>query len=144
MKMMKLAALGSVAIALTACQNSDPDDINEPTGAEDGTTATWQLVNDDVTAESASLEIGVMRVECAGGETGRVLTPNITYNDDQIIIEALVERLPDGQYTCQGNDVVPIEVQLDEPVGDRELVDGICISGGGGDCTADGVRWPAP
>lgn len=148
MKMMRrVLVLAGVAMALTACQNSGAEDpsTDDAAGSEDSTAATWHLVNNDVTAESTLLEIGVMRIECAGGETGRVLSSDITYNDDQIIIEALVETLPDGAYTCPSNNVVPIEVHLDEPVGDRELVDGICHPpGGSGDCSADGVRWPLP
>lgn len=64
MKIFKSVVFTSAALVLTACQNPEPDDLNEPTGVDDGTAATWQLANNDVMAESSSLEIVVIKVAC--------------------------------------------------------------------------------
>lgn len=107
--------------------------------------ATWQLARPaDVSAETTRLEVGVTRSGCAGGRTGAVLEPELTYEADRIILTTYVESLSNDVQTCQGNDVVPLGVDLDEPVGDRELVDGACLVVGAvptGDCVDDGVRW---
>ncbi|MGO1622995.1 hypothetical protein [Flaviflexus sp.] len=153
--MTKIAPILAVSLLLlSACQDSDPDSSTgstDPTGStttsSEGTVATWILVSQDLTSESTTFDIGVMRVECAGGETGTVLDPAIDYEDGRILIEARVETLTDGEYTCQGNNVVPLTIELDEPIGERSLVDGVChVPGGGigGDCEGDGVRWPIP
>lgn len=151
--MKKIVPIVAVSLLLlSACQDSDPsngsdDPAGTTTNSSGGTTATWSLISDDVTAESTTFDIGVMRVECAGGETGTVLDPVIDYEDDRILIEARVETLADGAYNCLGNSVVPLTIELDEPIGERSLVDGVChVPGGGigGDCEGDGVRWPTP
>lgn len=143
--MMKrvLAIVGASILLVSACQDTGDREPPASNASEGGTTATWQLLSENLDAESTALKIGVMRVECAGGETGTVLPPTITYSDEQIVIEALVATLPDGAYTCQSNDVVPLEITLEQPIGDRELIDGICQPAGG-NCTDGGVRWPLP
>lgn len=151
--MTKIVPIVAVSLLLlSACQDSDPsngsdDPAGTTTNSSGGTTATWSLISDDVTAESTTFDIGVMRIECAGGETGTVLDPVIDYEDDRVLIEARVETLADGAYNCLGNSVVPLTIELDEPIGERSLVDGVChVPGGGigGDCEGDGVRWPIP
>jgi hypothetical protein len=63
-----------------------------------------------------------------------------------VVITASVEPLPQGVgYNCQGNDSVSVGVDLDEPVGQRSLVDGTCHGGEAANtaiCVDDGgVRW---
>lgn len=151
--MKKIVPIVAVSLLLlSACQSSDPnngsgDPAGTTTNSSGGTTATWSLISDDVTAESTTFDIGVMRIECASGETGTVLDPVIDYEDDRILIEARVETLADGANNCLANNVVPLTIELNEPIGERSLVDGVChIPGGGigGDCEGDGVRWPTP
>lgn len=88
--------------------------------------ATWTLQG-EVTAASAVVEIGVTRVDCADGVTGELLDPVVTYEDDRILIEA--RAAPNGLdgAGCPENDVVAQTVELDEPVGERALVDALCL-----------------
>ena len=51
----------------------------------------------------------------------------------------------DLEQECPGNDEVPYEVRLDEPIGQRQLLDGSCRSGGEAAstsfCAAGAARW---
>lgn len=113
-------------------------------GEEHGDPATWELRDPGtVTAESQSLDVGVQRLGCSSGVTGEVLEPQVSYQSDRIVVQ--VDVVPfRGAANCPGNDSVPVTVVLDEPVGDRDLVDGACLSG---DAVSTAlceqpVRWP--
>lgn len=133
-----LLAVGAVLVLIAACSSGA-----QGGSAASGDTATWELIS-DVGAESRTLEIGVTRLGCAGGVTGEVLEPRVIYEDTRIVVEVDVAALGDGAYSCPGNDVVPIVVELTEPVRDRTLVDGACLDGEAGTtsfCVTE-VRWP--
>lgn len=96
-----------------------------------------------VTRDTTSLALGVSRLGCSAGEAGRVLIPKVSYEPNRMVIETDVEPRK-GAGTCPGNVEVGIRLELDEPVGDRDLIDGACTNG---DATAtsfcaDPVRWP--
>jgi hypothetical protein len=86
----------------------------------------------------------VQRVECSGGVTGTVWAPEVVEGPDRVVITFAVDPLPGGFYTCPGNDVVPYEVELSSPLGDRQLIDGRCATVRINSCPVDGVRWPDP
>ena len=133
-----LLAAGGALFLLGACGSSPG-----PGGDASGDTATWELIG-DVTADSRTLEIGVTRLGCAGGVTGEVLVPEVTYEEDRIVVEVDVAPIGDGAQDCQGNDVVPVTVALDDTVGQRQLVDGACLEGEAATtsfCESE-VRWP--
>lgn len=134
-----LLGAGAVLVMLAGC-SSGPGASDAPTR---GDTATWEL-RGDVSADSRTLEIGVTRLGCADGVTGAVLEPQVTYEEDRVVIEVDVEALDDGAYTCPSNDVVPVLVELDEQVGDRSLVDGACLDGDAVTTSfcVDQSRWP--
>jgi hypothetical protein len=55
-----------------------------------------------------------------------------------------VAALPDGAYTCPGNDQVAYTVHLDDAIGDRALLDEVCLEGEATHtsfCTDGPVRW---
>src|SRR5690554_393846 len=108
-----------------------------------GDPATWELTG-HVTQDSRTLQIGVTRLGCAGGVTGEVLEPQVAYEGDRIVITVDVAALDDGAYSCPSNDVVLVVVELDEPIGDRTLVDGACLEGEAGTTSfcSDAARWP--
>ncbi|NJI59571.1 hypothetical protein HCX50_09050 [Microbacterium oxydans] len=123
------------AIALSGCAatpSSEPSpaavassDTPVPTGAP----ATWQLTDDSrVTPDSMAFEVQVTRLDCANGVTGEMLSPVITYEAEQVTvrIDAKPNRLEAAD--CQGNDAIPVTVTLSEPIGQRTLVDGACVS----------------
>jgi hypothetical protein len=120
-----------------------------PAEPEPGDDATWTIdPARPPTADSSTFTALVMRAGCNGGQTGQVLRPGIEVGDTEVIVTFTVERM-EGVATCQGNDTVPYEVDLGEPLGDRQLVDGICrkpsMEGSAAYCTAEGpYRWPEP
>lgn len=68
----------------------------------------------------------------------------MTYEADQIVIAAFVAPLPADAYNCPGNDSVTVTVQLSEPVGRRQLIDGACLEGEAvitSFCSDGAMRW---
>jgi hypothetical protein len=128
-----LCAVATIA-TLTACSPTLPPALG-----------LWELADpSSVTSESTTLDLGVTRLECASGVTGDVLEPQVTYEDDRILIRTDVAPLGLEAADCQGNDVVPIVIELAEPVGDRDLVDAACSDDRAAAtvfCEDDGVRW---
>jgi len=96
--------------------------------AQDGDPATWELKDPAaVSASTTELVLLVSRTACSSGVTGKVLRPRVTYETERIVIQADVEPLAEGGYTCPGNPGVEVTVVLSEPVGNRDLVDGRCL-----------------
>lgn len=108
--------------------------------------ATWELSSPTaVGADDDSLKIGVSRWGCANGDTGEISDVEIDHGEDQITLRASVEPMYGSAYDCRGNNVVEIDVDLGEPIGDRELVDGACEhprTEAARSCD-NAVRWPA-
>lgn len=107
--------------------------------------AIWDLAPDQtLDADATTFTVGVTRVGCNSGETGTVNDPDITIEDDRIVIAFTVSPGEPRSADCQGNPAVPYDVELPEPLGDRELVDPQCeatsISDGDA-CTDDGIRY---
>ena len=69
-------------------------------------------------------------------------------DEEQIVVTMSVEPLPSGDYTCPGNKAEPYVVELDGAIGERQLVDGACLSGEAvstSTCSDSAVRWsPQP
>ncbi|XBH21784.1 hypothetical protein V5R04_00730 [Jonesiaceae bacterium BS-20] len=138
-----LLALTTAAVLVLAACGSDSSATSAPAPGAEG---TWELMDPgQVTPDSTSIDIGVTRIACASGMTGEIEQPIVSYEPDQIIIRSDVvpHEDPDAVFTCPGNDAVPVTVKLDEPIGDREMVDGICLAGEATGITpcADSVRW---
>jgi hypothetical protein len=97
----------------------------EPT-ADDAVPAPWEPSPDaDLTPGSTSIEVLVNEVSCASGESaaGRIAEPEITTTDAEVIVTlAVIPR--SGAQDCQGNPATPFTLELDEPLGDRALLDG--------------------
>jgi hypothetical protein len=77
------------------------------------------------TPQSTSISIQLIERACAGGQppNGRVLAPIVDYRPDSLVITIAVTTIP-GDSDCQGNPIVPLTVQLSEPLRDRVLLDG--------------------
>ena len=103
-------------VALSGCAAADA----EP-------RAFWNL-DGPVDQSSTSIEIAVQRADCADGETGELLDPEVSYEADRIVIRARVAPNGLDGADCQENDRVSQTVELSEPVGQRELVDALCLS----------------
>jgi hypothetical protein len=106
--------------------------VSRPRGEQGGEPGTWELLEAGaVTASTTVLHLGVTRVDCSSGVTGKVLEPKVTYEQTRIVIETDVEPLNLEVATCPGNPPVRVRLELSEPIGERDLVDGYCSSGEG-------------
>lgn len=141
-----VAVAACLVLSLTGCGNSAPGpEVPATSTPVAGDPGEWKLLDpSEVTAETTTLHLGVSRAGCAGGVTGEVLAPKVAFEAGRITIQADVAPLPEGAYTCQSNDFVPITVELAEPVGDRELFDALCLDTvrlTHSYCMDGGVRW---
>ena len=119
--------------------------LTAPMPANLGDTATWTLAAPDaVNAATTSLSLNVTRLGCAGGKTGAVLEPTFSTSNTQIIIRANVKPAPTGSARCPGNDSVQVTLTLNEPIGDRDLLDAACLEGDAvrtSFCAEGAARW---
>ncbi len=112
-----------------------------------GDVATWSLAPEELLdPKTTFLIVEVTRLGCASGITGTVLDPQIQYDETQVLLRTDVERIGPGAHECQGNDAVPVEIHLDQPLGVRELVDAACLQGEavGTAACSEAVRWAPP
>ncbi|WP_102159898.1 hypothetical protein [Zhihengliuella halotolerans] len=129
-----LALTACAAILLAGCAN----------GAEGLPPAMWRI--DDASpprADSTSVDVLVTRLECSSGVTGEVNEPDVMEIPDEIVVTFTVEDLELGAATCQGNPEVPASFSLNEPLGERRLLDGQCADGDAATtsfCDSN-VRW---
>lgn len=102
-----------------------------------------------VSRASTSLDALVTQDGCNGGKTNPVRDAFVEVRADRVVVTTTVagEGLAlSGGATCPGNPAVPQQIVLPEPVGDRPVYDGQCLSNlgtreaGGVDC----IRVPAP
>lgn len=87
--------------------------------------ATWALEGSELGPEDTAFTASVTERSCASGQSseGRVRDPLIVYTDEAVIVTFFMEPLDGGQ-NCPGNPPTAVDVQLDEPLGDRSLLDG--------------------
>lgn len=114
--------------------------------ARQGDAAIWNVSRGaPVNGSATSVPVAVQRLACNSGVTGEVLEPTIDYRTNEVVVTIDVKPNGDGLHECQGNNRVPYEVVLTEPLGDRTLVDGQCVPGGEATttshCAGGGVRW---
>lgn len=114
-------------------------------GSDDGDTALWEIdTRNPPTSQSTSFAAFVTRLDCANGKTGDVYDPVVSTNRSRVVVKFSVAPLSGNLHQCQSNNKVGHIVDLDEPIGGRELVDGACLSGEAVPpslCSEGGVRW---
>jgi hypothetical protein len=94
--------------------------------ADDAQPAPWEPAQDaDLSPESTSIDVLVNEVGCAGGQPadGRIPQPDIVYDHETVVITIGVVPRP-GDQTCPGNPDTAYSVELAEPLGGRQLLDG--------------------
>lgn len=74
---------------------------------------------------STTFPIEVLERACASGRPadGRIADPIVEYGEDAITVTIPVRQI-EGGATCPGNPWTPFVLELDEPIGDRALLDG--------------------
>lgn len=119
-----LGATAAIVLALAGC------------GILPGATspAVWELAPEQaVDAETTTLSVLVTRVACNSGVTGSVNEPSIDRADGELVITFTVSPGDPPAAECPSNDLVEYVIELDEPIGDRVLVDGACRTTGAAD-----------
>lgn len=144
--MLILPVSGCTSDERPSAEPSASDDVQD-SEAVTGDAAVWSLRKDArPTAATTSLWVNVQRLACNSGVTGRVLEPSVEYTDSQLVVTFEVERDADNSGDCQATALVPYEVKLSEPIGDRRIIDGACLPEGEATttsfCRSEGVRWP--
>ncbi|UUX60540.1 hypothetical protein [Glutamicibacter halophytocola] len=131
------AGLLLATLAATGCVQKTSDAVN----------AQWSLMDSSaVTSKSTSLDLGVMRIACGSGVTGGITGAQVDYGEENITIGMVVEPLTGAPQTCQSNETVPYTLELEEPVGQRTLIDASCAAADTpldetGGCGQEGIRW---
>ena len=93
---------------------------------DDAEPAPWEpAANADLSAESTAIDVLVNEVGCASGKPadGRIATPEITYTENAVVVTIRVVPRS-GPQTCPSNPDTPYTLELDEPLGERQLLDG--------------------
>lgn len=142
---MAMAASGCSSPGHTAGGANETSPAPGKNASNASVTASWELLNAaEISPESTVLRLGVTRIQCASGITGTVLEPEIQINGERIMIRTSVESQEPGDYSCPGNNVVPVTVNLRSPIGERELFDASCLDTdtlATAFCVDGGVRW---
>ena len=76
--------------------------------------------------DDTQLHVLVSGSACSGGEPlgERLVGPQVELTDDEVVVAFAATPLPAGAYTCPSNPADVVVVTLDEPIGDRTIVDG--------------------
>ncbi|HEX5984084.1 MAG TPA: hypothetical protein VFY69_07760 [Solirubrobacterales bacterium] len=89
---------------------------------------TWDLASDQppLTPETRSILVELGPGECSSGKpkAPRLQKPEIREQNGALLLSLWVRPLPPGFYTCEGIVEPPVRIELPEPLGERELLDG--------------------
>jgi hypothetical protein len=116
--MRRLLGGAVAALLLAGCAALEPFDQDGP--------ATWALPEGfTIGAETTEFLALVTERACASGQTseGRIVGPEIEVDDSSVVVTFGVRPLS-GAQACPGNPATMVEVELDEPLGHRTLLDG--------------------
>lgn len=90
-------------------------------------TVDWRVDPDEyLSPDSTSIRLLINERECVSGQEigDRLIGPEVVYTDSQVLVSFAAEPPPGDAFTCQGNPETPYLLDLDQPLGDRDLVDG--------------------
>jgi hypothetical protein len=101
-------------------------EIERSPTADDAEVAPWEPApGADLTPAATRIEVLVNERACSGGTSaeGRIAPPTIEYGPETVAITLAVIPVT-GDAPCPSNPDTPFTVELDEPLGDRTLLDG--------------------
>jgi hypothetical protein len=79
--------------------------------------------------DSGTIAVILNERPCVSGQEigDRLLGPQVVMTDTQVFIAFAAERPPGDTFDCPGNPETPFVVELPEPLGDRELIEGLQV-----------------
>lgn len=133
--LLSILGLGAGCVASDGDTEVAAGAVETTSAPVEGDAAVWDLESGaSIDASSVEFTALVSRLDCNGGVTGVVFAPTVEFADSEVVITFAVE--PSAGGGCPDNDQVLYRVQLDEPIGDRALVDGACLPGADAATTA--------
>jgi hypothetical protein len=99
------------------------DQVRRPPGFG---PADWMVDRNQPVARDDTIVHALLREEaCASGQSpkGRVAPPSVVYLDNAVVVTLSVRHLA-GVQDCVGNPLFAVDIRLDQPLGDRRLLDG--------------------
>lgn len=98
---------------------------------EELNTVEWSLDPEAAkpTAETTEIAVILQERECVSGQKigDRLVGPQIVMTETRVFMAFASQRPQGDAFDCQGNPETPFTVVLPEPIGDRELVEGLEI-----------------
>jgi hypothetical protein len=98
---------------------------------EELNTVDWRLDPEGEPLSASTVEFGVILTErpCVDGReiSDRLLGPEIVMTETRVFVAFAAERPEGDAFTCPGNPDMPYVVELPQPIGDRELMEGLNI-----------------
>lgn len=106
-------------MVLAGCTTPQPEAPTQP--------ATWAFAPDErIGPDTTQFTAMVTERGCASGRSsdGRIVGPQVDYVDDTSVVVTFRVRPLEGAQECPGNPPLEVIVRLEEPLGDRALLDG--------------------
>lgn len=87
-------------------------------------TATWWMP-EEAKPEDEVLTVRAMQISCASATKRRPeeFEPLVEETDERIAVAMFVEPLEGQAFECPGNPDTGVRIELEQPVGDRQIVD---------------------
>jgi hypothetical protein len=121
-----------IALLVSGCGLLLPPS-HAPSLPTDASPAVWHLDPDlpPPGPDATSFTAIVTEQACSGAREirGLLLPPVIEYLEFQVTVSLYLQPLPPGGHECPGNPPTPFVIELAEPLGGRQLVDGIAGTG---------------
>ena len=96
-------------------------------------TVDWRIdpSAEPLTRNDTQIGMLVTERECVSGQAmgDRLLGPEVVMTETAVLIAFAASPPPGGFQTCPGNPEQAVLVELPEPLGDREVVDGLAVAG---------------
>jgi hypothetical protein len=79
--------------------------------------------------DATDLHVLLIERECVSGQEigDRLVGPQVVITDTEVRMVFAAEPPPGDAFDCQGNPETPYTVELPEPLGDREIIEGMAI-----------------
>lgn len=138
------AAVLAVAMFAGGCSSDEAVGGEEPTDDPDAAAVWFLAPNERPSPEARKLRLEVTQIACNDGETNPVRSVSTTYTTQTVTITMSTEPVSSGAHHCQVGLARSHELELDEPVGERRLVDGRCSDRSARTtawCDPDGIRY---